>query len=549
VGHTQHRATDVMTGDFDRRISRWVYRLGASLVGVLYLLGTLGRAHQKLFWHDEIFTVVLAQLGPAALWGALRTATDLNPPAFYLATRAGEMIFGRGLIGSRMPAVMGVLAAALCAGLFVRRRYGPFAGLVTILLFLGTDAYLYSYEARPYGLVLGLAGAALVCWQSTSSTSPVRYAGAVAGLCASLTIAIACHYYAVLLLIPIAAAEVSRFLRRRQPRWPVWIGTGVALAPALVCWPLIASAREYSAGFFAPPSLRTVLDSVQSTISPLLVPLLVMLVVVSAVRVFGGLSDREAYSATAADEQDEWVLAATLVTLPLLAYACAVVWTHALVARYYLPWTLGFSILVTITIARSGVGNRVLPVMAIVLLGWVGARQALSARWLVRPSPDLRAMYPTLVDQSNGEIPVVIGHSHVFLVAQYYAPPPLASRLVKLTWADAPGTPDTSTRAFRRLQRLRPLRLDDFDTFIRHHRHFLFYGPTPDPVLDKIRRAGGLAVLRRDDEDTQLFPMSRPGPYTLFEVTFVRADGRDRAGRPGQHRPADEAETRAVRTE
>jgi hypothetical protein len=250
-----------MTGDFDRPISRWVYRLGASFVGVLYLLGTLGRAHQKLFWHDEIFTVVLAQLGPAALWGALRTATDLNPPAFYLATRVAEMIFGQGLIGSRMPAVMGVLAAALCAGLFVRRRYGPFAGLVTILLFLATDAYLYAYEARPYGLVLGLAGAALVCWQSTLATSPVRHAGAVAGLWASLTTAIACHYYAVLLLLPIAAAEVSRFLRRRQPRWPVWIGTGGAIAPMLVCWPLIASAREYSAGFFAPPSLGAGRDS------------------------------------------------------------------------------------------------------------------------------------------------------------------------------------------------------------------------------------------------------------------------------------------------
>ena len=140
-----------------------------SLAGVLFVAGTLGRAHQKLFWHDEIFTAVMAALPRDDVWAALREGLDLSPPGFHLLTRISHAIFGSGLLGTRMPALIGVFLAAVCAGVFVRRRYGAPAGLCAMLLLLCGDAYLYAYEARPYGPVLGFAGAAIVCWQSAVS--------------------------------------------------------------------------------------------------------------------------------------------------------------------------------------------------------------------------------------------------------------------------------------------------------------------------------------------------------------------------------------------
>jgi hypothetical protein len=133
-------------------------------------------------------------------------------------------------------------------------------------------------------------------------------------------------------------------------------------------------------------------------------------------------------------------------------------------------------------------------------------------------------MYPALVAQRDGELLIVISHSHVYLVSAHYAPPALGSRLVTLTSAATVGTTsDTAIRGFQKLQRFMPLRLDDVDEFTARHRHFLFYGPTPDPVLDGLRRSGAVIVLRDEDEDTQLFPMSRPGPYRLYDVTAAPA--------------------------
>jgi hypothetical protein len=188
------------------------------------------------------------------------------------------------------------------------------------------------------------------------------------------------------LLAPIAAGELSRFLRRRRPDWPLWISAASGTAPLAVCWPLIEAAREYSTGFFARPSLRTILDSYQSQIS-LIVPFLVTMVVGGGVLVFAEAGADEK-SSVSAEEHDDWVAAATLVVVPIFAYAIAIAWTGALVPRHYLPWTLGFSILLPTTIARlKPYGNRVLTVLACVLLVWIAADVVCPLAGTFEPGP------------------------------------------------------------------------------------------------------------------------------------------------------------------
>jgi hypothetical protein len=493
---------------------------------VLFVAGTLGRAHQKLFWHDEIFTAVMAALPRDDVWAALREGLDLSPPGFHLLTRISHAIFGSGLLGTRMPALIGVFLAAVCAGVFVRRRYGAPAGLCAMLLLLCGDAYLYAYEARPYGPVLGFAGAAIVCWQS--AVSAVQRRAWLAGLFASLAAALACHYYAVLLFIPIGLAELARFLRTRQPDWPLWLSVCGSLLPLILFLPLIASVGQYSAGHFAPPRLRTVLNSYESTASELAVPFLLTLLAAGTLAFRSGRrEDARDRSGTA----HEWVLAAALTLLPVFAFALAWGWTNALEPRYYLPWTLGLSILVPFTIAElSPYGQRILVTLASVLFLWFGARQALSARWLAHESPELRSMYPRLFEPANGTWPIVIANPHVYLVATYYAEPALQRRLITLTRPGEASTPagamDTSSRSFRAMAKRFPLQLEDFDAFTARHSTFLVYGPPSNWVLASLRARGAVLVLRGEDADTQLFPMSRPAPsYFLFEVRLPHAPG------------------------
>jgi hypothetical protein len=494
----------------------------AFLIAILFLAGTLGRTYHKLLWMDEIITVSIAALPVGDMWTALRDGVDLSPPGFQLLLRVSQAIFGDGLLGSRMHAALGMLCAALLAGVYVRRRYGACAGLSAMLLLLCTDAYFYAYEARPYGAVLGFTAAALVCWQAATSRAPRGIW--LAGLFASLAGAVACHYYAVLVLAPFAAGELSRFVARRRPDWPLWIALACSTFPLIISFPLLRTASQFSDGYFAYPSLRTVLDSYELTVSALAVPLVAAFVVSGGTVVFAA-SDRRGHTAASSVAQHEWVIAAALVLLPGLAYLLALFWTRALAPRYYLAWTVGLSILAPMTIARlSPHWRRVMATSACLLFVWFGARQVQSARLLVHEGPNLKSMYPLLFDEGNGSLPIVIGHPHVYLTAFHYSSPAIQSRLVTLTPpTGVQTTSNTAFRSLRALSELRPLRVEEFDRFIARHERFLVYGPSSTPVLDWLRTAGAVLVLRGEDQDTQMFPMSNPGPYFLFEVTLAPA--------------------------
>lgn len=487
------------------------------LIVALFAAGTVSRARQKIFWHDEIFTVLIAQLPVGELWPALRAGVDLSPPGFHLLAKANHTIFGDGHIATRLPAAAGVLCAAICAGIFVRRRHGAVAGLVAIVLLLSTEAYLYAYEARPYGLVLGFAGLVFVCWQAAIRRGPRRIW--LLGLFLSLAAAMSMHYYAVLLFAPIAAGEGSRLWTRRRPDWPLWIAAGASIVAIVISLPLIAAVSEYSAGHFSRPGLRTVFSSYESTMAMLAVSLVMSLVFAGAAAIFWSFAEPPLQTPDT-DMRHEWIAAAVLVLLPFLTYLLAILWTGALVSRYYLTWTLGLSILVPATVARlARRPERILVSCFCALFAWFGLRQVLSARWLAHDGPSLQDTYPLLFDKANQELPIVIGHPHVFLVAVHYAPPALERRLVTLLPSDAPPEADTAIRSFRALSRIRPLPLADFNEFIARHGRFLVYGPPSDYVVLALGKAGATLALLGQDEDTQLFPTSRPGPYSLFLVT------------------------------
>src|SRR5262249_22574769 len=103
-------------------------------------------------------------------------------------------------------------------------------------------AYSYAYEARGYGMVLGFAGAAVVCWDL--ARSPRWRPVALLGLPVCLALAVATHFYAVLLVVPLALAELARSLKRRRTDWWVWLGlVSVALVISPTN-PLVAHVRR-----------------------------------------------------------------------------------------------------------------------------------------------------------------------------------------------------------------------------------------------------------------------------------------------------------------
>ena len=230
------------------------------LVGIstLYFVCTDMLAARKPLWYDELVVLHVARLRTLAdLWAALRAGADFNPPLYHVATHGTFAVLGAGSLATRLPAMIGFWVMALSLFRFVGRRCGPLYGWVGLLFPLTTGAYgLYAYEGRSYGAVLGCCGLALVCWQSAAEGE--RRGIALAGLALSLGAAVASHYYAVLLFIPLLLGEMVRWLSRRRVDPAMGLALLAGLVPLALLLPLIQEAMAYRHSFWARPEWSAV---------------------------------------------------------------------------------------------------------------------------------------------------------------------------------------------------------------------------------------------------------------------------------------------------
>src|SRR5262249_49561307 len=148
--------------------------------------------------------------------------------------------FGENPLAYRLPALVGFFVLSLCLFRFTSRRCGrPYACLAVLFAFATSAHSIYAYEARPYGLLLGFTGLALVCWQSAGVGSRL----ARFGLALSLAAAVSTHYYAVLIFVPLGLAELVRALRRQRLDVPMAVALLAGLAPLLAYFPIVQKAR------------------------------------------------------------------------------------------------------------------------------------------------------------------------------------------------------------------------------------------------------------------------------------------------------------------
>ena len=84
--------------------------------------------------------------------------------------------------------MLGFWVMSLALYMFLRRYLSVVTALTGALFPAVTTAFAYSYEARPYALVLGFAGLALVCWQRAVDSH--RRPAWLVGFAASLGLAL-----------------------------------------------------------------------------------------------------------------------------------------------------------------------------------------------------------------------------------------------------------------------------------------------------------------------------------------------------------------------
>jgi len=474
---------------------------------------TMFVASKRLMWNDELYTYYIATLPRAAdIWPALMTGAEQIPPSFHLLTRVVLRYLGVSNISVRLPEMLGFVVMMACLFRFVSRRSSAFYGVIAMLFPVLTRAYRYGYEARPYGLVLGFSGLALVSWQA--STEGVRRWPALALLTLTLAGALASHYYAILVFFALAVGEVARSFSQRRVDVTVWSAFAVAAAlPLLVFSPLILRARGYSATFWNPVYVGQVLAFYEDLLKPATLPLGATLLVALGYAMFRQPSP--SLGRVRMPPVHEMAVAGGFIALPLIGFVIAAVITKAFVGRYFLPAVMGFSILVAFAVYSLPRGRALIgTALLLFLCGGIAIDQRDVLRTTREVSRDRFAAIE-LLQRHGSDLPIVASEPHIFMTLAYYAPFSITSRLVYL------GDPDASLRRLGHntvdrgmIELIGPwfhLPVTSYRSYIESHPRFFVYGNLGwlNWVTDELRADNRRLELRDRRAEEFLFLVTR----------------------------------------
>ena len=463
--------------EFCERRKRWLLWS----FSLIYLISTGVLASKKPMWNDELYTFHMVRLPNLSdIWSALLTAGEQIPPLFYVITRMSLDLFGVSELTIRFPEIAGFWVMSLCLFRFVARRYSALYGFVAMLFPFVTKAYSYAYEARPYGLVLGFAGLALVCWQSAAEGHS-RGLSLVA-LAVSLGAAVSSHYYAVLLLMPLAAGEAVRSISRRRLDVPVWVAFGSGMVPLFLFVDLIQQAKAQSAIFWARLHWGVTLHFYHWLLAPALLPLVVMLIVAAVYslthRTTASRRNPESYVTPPIHE-----VAAALgfLAIPLAGFVGAKVVTGVLIGRYVLPAVIGFGILIAFSTYRLLDGRAIIGASLVMLLCSEFAMvQIRNFQRIIDVSSAQAKAYEFLRSNNESQLPIVVSDLHTFMTIAHYAPQDIASRVVYLADPQASLRYLGHSSVDQGILDLKPwfgLKIEEYTSYVGSQQQFLVYGP------------------------------------------------------------------------
>jgi hypothetical protein len=303
-----------------------------------------------------------------------RTAPLAIDPFFYhLVTFLGLHLFGLRPMLLRLPSLVGFLAMQVCLFHFVRRIASERVAVLALALPLITGAFGYTLQIRPYGLLLGLFGVAMLSWQ-TAVRREERRGGVLVVLAVSVAIAINTHYYGFLFLVPLGVGELVRAWQRRRLDVPMLVALGAGVSGVVGLLPFLKGAAEYREHIEGGGvSVRAILQTYnfillgQDSFSAQMNHGLAVVMVV----LFGGMvwsCVRQWRSQVVGLPDAEFAFVLALAGLPVVTFLLGHFVTHAMEPRYSLGAMMGIAVLLAVAVgpALRSVGEVVL----VVVFGW-----------------------------------------------------------------------------------------------------------------------------------------------------------------------------------
>jgi uncharacterized membrane protein len=458
-------------------------------LAAFFLATSLYISSHRLLWFDEVVTVHLARLADwTTLLSALSHGVDSLPPAYYIVVRAFDKLFGDREVAIRLPSTLAMVATLLITFDCARRLTDGLHGLIALAIAAAPLAG-EGFEARSYAIYVMFAALALWVWVSVrpgNKWRPVLF-GAV------LFLGVSFHYYAVLLLVPFALWELSRWKPWQPPSAMLIAGIiGVGLPAVLLSHFILSFSRKFSTGFWSHPSLSELMD-IYSRIfvggSFVLALAIVWIVLV----------DRKDNVVALLPMQSGEAIGWLFLCVPLVGFVAAELKTNAFAVRYFLGIVPGVAVALSACIGRHFRNAQLVSLGIFLLLAtWGVVKQVQIVRHPESvETPGTRDILnlESLLN-SDGKRFVLFSDPFQFLEVQYYSQHPdacillLPSHLGQET-SSTHSSPDPylHQRVELLLSQYYPLQFWQPDQLREHARQTALIKPRPE-VLDTMRQAG-----------------------------------------------------------
>jgi hypothetical protein len=355
----------------------------------------------------------------------------IDPFFYHGLTFLGIRLFGVNPLVLRLPSLLGFLLMQISLFYCVRRIASQRAAVFALAFPMFTPVFWYTEQVRPYGLLLGLFGLAMLSWQ-TAVRREAHRTWALVVLALTIAVAINTHYYGVLLLVPLCAAELVRACQGRRVDPPLLLSMGAGMAGVVFLLPFLKGAAGFRTNFQpGADSHQAITQSYNfillghiafSTHTNHLLAIGLALLIVLVL----GSCVRQMRSKTLNLPDAEFVFLITLAALPFLGFLLGFV-THAMEPRYVLGSIIGIAALLAIALAPF-LRNCVIGRIALLLLfatftynGITGVRAASRARQDALASLILSPQVKAAILASPSKL-LYTQDTDIFGFATYYEP-------------------------------------------------------------------------------------------------------------------------------
>jgi hypothetical protein len=472
------------------------------LFGLVFTAGFIGIDTRKKMWADELITLYVArQTSLRQIINASLDGCDLTPPLYSFLVHVILSWVPIDSLAVRLPSTLGFSGMAFGFVAFCRRRW-PAAYAVVPALLASVACIRYATEGRCYGLVFGCTAGALVCWQAAAEGRRRRATVPLLALC--LMTAVALHFYAVFVAVPLLVGEIVRWTRSRRLDYPILAALAAGLPILLLHYPMIQAAMPVQEHHWSPARWTTLTGMYIGYAEVMcLAPALFLIAswIIPKRLLPDGPNVSRGRLTTA-----ELAAIATFPLMPAGIFLLSKFSTGVFVDRYVLWAVAGSALLIGAGLYKNARHKTLVGIgMAAFLLCTIAAKQVSELRvvpLLTEGELQLREL-SALPDNSQL---FLIANVHVFQELSYYLDPRLRDRLVYLVNREMElhylGQ-DTTALTLPAFARHANLRVVDYDWLLQANRRFILVASPYDYLLGHLVSSG--------------FRVWRMGP-TLYQV-------------------------------